>query len=261
MPQVTHVTEDGADAGTVHRALVSSWARIYGAVPGATFEESDDLIRLSCPVFPIPQCNGAWVMVDSERAVAALPEAVAAVEEAGLAPWVQTRSGQERAQAAARSLGLTHVERVPGMAARPEELGAVATDLEIRLINDTETEDGTDLLSVAFGAPKELFVRFGEVFRALAGISWYVGRIDGIVVSTALAFEIDHVVGIFNVATSPEHRRRGHGAALTARAAQDGFARGCELAYLQSSELGYGVYRKLGFRDVEEYLLFTRPPA
>ena len=34
---------------------------------------------------------------------------------------------------------------------------------------------------------------------------------------------------------------------------------GAELAYLQSSAMGHGVYRRLGFRDVEEYCLLTRP--
>ena len=32
-----------------------------------------------------------------------------------------------------------------------------------------------------------------------------------------------------------------------------------EFAFLQSSEIGHSVYRKLGFRDVEEYVLLTRP--
>jgi hypothetical protein len=42
---------------------------------------------------------------------------------------------------------------------------------------------------------------------------------------------------------------------------RDGFEAGSELAFLQSSEIGHGVYRRLGFRDVEEYVLLTRPFA
>jgi predicted GNAT family acetyltransferase len=57
----------------------------------------------------------------------------------------------------------------------------------------------------------------------------------------------------------PDHRGRGHGAALTARVVQHGFADGARLAFLQSSLLGHSVYRRLGFRDVEEYTLLTRP--
>jgi predicted GNAT family acetyltransferase len=61
------------------------------------------------------------------------------------------------------------------------------------------------------------------------------------------------------VATSPEHRGRGYGASLTCRAVRDGFDAGSELAFLQSTEIGHGMYLRLGFRDVEEYTLLTRP--
>jgi ribosomal protein S18 acetylase RimI-like enzyme len=166
-----------------------------------------------------------------------------------------------RTQAAARALGLTHEERVPGMVALPEELVEVAVDLDIGPIVEAEIEESAELLSIAFGAPKDLFSRFATAFLALPEVTWYVGREDGAVASTAVAFAADDAVGIFDVATPPEHRRRGYGAAMTARAARDGFAAGSDFAFLRSSELGYGVYRRLGFRDVEEYVLLTRPPT
>jgi hypothetical protein len=40
---------------------------------------------------------------------------------------------------------------------------------------------------------------------------------------------------------------------------RDGFNGGSAFAFLQSSGLGHGVYERLGFRDVEEYVLLTRP--
>ncbi len=141
----------------MHRVLVSLWARLYDVIDGARFEPGSDLIVAVCPEFPIPQCNGPWVVEDSPAAVDALPAAIATV-------------------------------------------------------------------------------------------------------STALGFTIDGATGIFNVATPPEHRGRGYGAVLTARAARDGFEAGSEFAFLQSSEIGHTVYRRLGFRDVEEYVLLTRPP-
>jgi hypothetical protein len=57
--------------------------------------------------------------------------------------------------------------------------------------------------------------------------------------------------GVFSVATPPAHRRRGYGAALTARAVTDGLAAGAAWAWLQSSPPGYGIYARLGFRTVE----------
>jgi predicted GNAT family acetyltransferase len=78
-------------------------------------------------------------------------------------------------------------------------------------------------------------------------------------VSTAVGYSIDGTVGIFNVATPPEFRRRGYGAAITAHAARDGLNHGADLAWLQSSSMGESVYLRLGFREVETYLLHTRP--
>jgi predicted GNAT family acetyltransferase len=89
---------------------------------------------------------------------------------------------------------------------------------------------------------------------------WYVGRSGGAIVSTALGFTCEGSTGVFNVATPSEHRGRGYGAALTSRVLRDGFEAGSKFGFLQSSAIGHGVYRRLGFRDVEEYTLFTRPP-
>jgi ribosomal protein S18 acetylase RimI-like enzyme len=70
------------------------------------------------------------------------------------------------------------------------------------------------------------------------------------------------VAGIYNVCTVPEARGRGIGRAVTAAALEDAVARGLRLAVLGSSELGYPVYRRLGFRDVSRLRSYaTLPPA
>jgi GNAT superfamily N-acetyltransferase len=235
------------------------WSRLYEVIDGARFEPRADLIVAVCPAFPIPQCNGPWVVEDSPAAVDALPAAIAEVEAAGAWPWVQTRSGHHRTQAAARALGLIHIEHAPGMVMRPGELSEVDVELEVTPIADEEIDEAIAVLSVSFGAPKELFARFSATMRTIPEATWYVGRVDGTTVSTALGFTIDGATGIFNVATPPEHRGHGYGAALTAQAARDGFQAGSKFAFLQSSEIGHTIYRRLGFRDVEEYVLQTRP--
>lgn len=249
------------EALALHRALVSTWACLFAAIDGARFEPRSDLVVAICPAFPIPQCNGPWVVEDSPDAVDALPAAIAEAEAAGAWPWVQTRSGHERTRAAARELGLTHVERIPGMVVRPGELAEVDVELDIGPIADDEIGAAVAMLAVAFEAPEELFARFSAALGAVQEATWYIGRADGVAVSTALGFTIDGATGVFNVATPPAERGRGYGAALTARVARDGFEAGSELAFLQSSEIGHSVYRRLGFRDVEEYVLLTRPPV
>jgi predicted GNAT family acetyltransferase len=114
-------------------------------------------------------------------------------------------------------------------------------------------------LTDAFDEPGEVFARIGEAALATPGARWYVGRVDGAVVSAGLGVTGAKATGIFNVATTAAQRRRGHGSALTARAARDGFAEGAGLAYLQASAAGHSSYRRIGFRDVDEYVVLQRP--
>jgi ribosomal protein S18 acetylase RimI-like enzyme len=248
-----------SEATTMHRALESVWGLLYAQVPGARFERRGDLFFALHPAFPIPQCNGPWVVEDTEAAADALGAAIAETEAAGAHPWVQTRSGHDRTQRAAGELGLTRRETLPGMVVRPGQLVAPDDDgLAVDAIDEDGMAGANDVLASSFRAPRELFDAFGAALTAIPEAPWYVGRVDGEIVATAVGITVDGATGVFNVATAPEHRGQGYGARLTARVVEDGFANGAELAYLQSSAMGHGVYRKLGFRDVEEYVLLTR---
>ena len=160
-------------------------------------------------------------------------------------------------------LGLTARESLPGMVVRPDELVSPPSDeaLAIDLIAADEASSANAVLAASFGVPIEMLDAIAAAFLSLEGVSCFVGRVDGEVVATALGITIDDVTGVFNVATMPDHRGRGHGAALTARVVRDGIERGARLAFLQSSALGHRVYQRLGFRDVEEYILLSRPAA
>jgi ribosomal protein S18 acetylase RimI-like enzyme len=244
----------------MHRALESVWSRLYKQIDGASFERRGDLFVALYPPLPMLQCNGPWVVEDTKEAAVGLAGAVTEVEAAVAKAMIQTRSGHELAQRAAAELGFTNRVTLPGMTMRPEELASVPSDgFSIDLIAGDEADTANDVLAAAFGAPRELFDAFSAACTRIDGAAWYGGRVDGEMVATALGLVSDGAIGVFNVATSPEYRGRGYGAALTARVARDGFANGATLAYLQSSEMGHGVYRKLGFRDVEEYVLLTRP--
>jgi ribosomal protein S18 acetylase RimI-like enzyme len=67
------------------------------------------------------------------------------------------------------------------------------------------------------------------------------------------------VAGIYNVATAPDVRRLGLGAALTATAVAEGRERGYEVAVLGASALGHGIYERLGFADVCRDLVYLLP--
>jgi len=85
---------------------------------------------------------------------------------------------------------------------------------------------------------------------------FWIGFADDRPVTVAAACVTDGVVGVYAVATAPEARGRGYGAAITDIAAR------CDPALpslLQSSDLGFPVYQRLGFETVSQYTLWLRP--
>jgi ribosomal protein S18 acetylase RimI-like enzyme len=78
-------------------------------------------------------------------------------------------------------------------------------------------------------------------------------------VAAAALFVGAGVAGIYNVCTVPEARGRGIGRAVTAAALAHALARGLRLAVLGSSDMGYPVYRRLGFREVSRLRSYATP--
>jgi GNAT superfamily N-acetyltransferase len=69
-------------------------------------------------------------------------------------------------------------------------------------------------------------------------------------VATSTVFYGAGVAGIYNVATLKTWRGKGLGAAVTLQPLLDARAKGVRAGILQSSELGYQVYQRLGFKEL-----------
>jgi GNAT superfamily N-acetyltransferase len=162
-------------------------------------------------------------------------------------------------------------ESLPGMAAWPIADGlpgpaardALPHDLDIRRVDDEASfEEHLGVIADGFGMPLDLARRLfppGSLDRP--GLAAFTGYRDGRPVTTSLAYTKDGTVGVYNVATLFEARRRGYGAAMTRRAVDDGRERGATVAILQSSVMGRRVYESLGFEEVVWYRAFLEASA
>jgi ribosomal protein S18 acetylase RimI-like enzyme len=248
------------DAERMHEALRTAFERICAPLDDARFERRHGYDFLAVQPIPIALFNGVWPLDDAAAPV--LSAALAELDELGLPSSVQVRSGQTpQSETEAKRVGLVKETQMPGMVAREQDLPAGApAGLEVtRVAGGADLDEAMTTAATGFGAPTSLMAPlYTNEVLALDGLSCYLGRASGRAVSTSIGFGVDSTVGIFNVATLPDQRNQGYGAALTAAAARGGFADGAELAWLQSSALGLSVYRGLGFREVETYLLLTR---
>jgi ribosomal protein S18 acetylase RimI-like enzyme len=247
-------------ADRLHAAISTTFEGFYSVIDDASFERRAGHARLLFPAVPIRVFNG--VIVESQPC-SGVAESIREVEERGVPCGVQLRATRHRdVEAEAERLGFTARIPMPGMAVSAEELAdARAPGLEIsRAADEKGLADAARVAAAGSGAPLALMrPLYAPAFLRLAGSAVYVGRVDGETVTTAIGYQTGTDVAIFSVGTPPEHRRRGYGGAITAHAARAAFENGADLAWLQTSEIGESVYRRLGFRHVELHFLLHRP--
>jgi ribosomal protein S18 acetylase RimI-like enzyme len=156
--------------------------------------------------------------------------------------------------------GLRHSVDLPGMVAE-RILPPVKPlpKLEIRRVGDAATRDAFCAIgSVCFHVPvpwfREVFDN-DSVFERFIG---WVGYVDGEPVSTAATVMGGGAVGVYNVATMPEHQRRGYGETVMRHAVAEAERRhGIGQTILQSTPAGHRLYERMGFRTVSSVAVYA----
>ena len=87
----------------------------------------------------------------------------------------------------------------------------------------------------------------------------WIGRVGGEVVATSRISIGAGVAGLYAISTLPAHRGKGYGRAMTIAALRAARQIDYRIGVLQASDLGYGVYKRLGFRDLFSYDVFVHP--
>ncbi len=154
--------------------------------------------------------------------------------------------------------GLTPAGDIPGMAADlqafKEDL-PVPSDLIIERVSDIETlKEWLHPFTTGFGFPDFTASTFFDIFASLGldqhlPLHHYIGWLKGEPVASSSVLFGAGVAGIYNVATVPQVRGQGIGAALTLAPLRESRDMGYRIGVLQSSSMGFNVYRRIGFQE------------
>jgi ribosomal protein S18 acetylase RimI-like enzyme len=151
--------------------------------------------------------------------------------------------------------GFLFDDNTPGMAMDLADLPAKRNGaLTIRRVEDRPAlAEYVRTMLQGFGIPETEAATLTAVFEDLGldlPIRHYLGLLNDRPVATVALVLGAGVAGIYNVATLPEARGRGIGSAMTLAPLYEARDMGYQAGILQSSKMGYGVYRRLGFREV-----------
>jgi ribosomal protein S18 acetylase RimI-like enzyme len=119
----------------------------------------------------------------------------------------------------------------------------------------------TELTTVCFDIPPPVAQAVYAPESAWNGAyQGFVGLMGGRPVAIVALVRGAGVLGVYSLGTRPEFRRRGYGEALLREAvAQMQPASGApveEPLVLESTEAGYRLYRRLGFRDITKFTVY-----
>lgn len=202
----------------------------------ATTNITENEVAAVIDVFRAKSCPFRWWLTPSTR-----PEGLAAILEAH---------------------GMRHAYDAPGMAA-----DLTALDLDVPPpagVTVRRVDDLTPWLAVfipTYASPPEDAAIWREAYEQ-CDERWthFVAFLGDEPVATTSVLLQGELAGIYVVATLGKARGRGIGAAVTRAAMRFARDRGATQAALQSSELGYGVYRGLGFVEYCNLRLYDWRP-
>lgn len=156
--------------------------------------------------------------------------------------------------------GLRMISHPPGMLApslAPPQRALPAIEVR-RVASEADRRAFADLTSVAFDIPIGIARQVYSEERAWRGeYQGFVGYVNGRPVSMVAIVPAANALGVYSLGALPLDRRKGYGeAVLRAAAAEMRRETGMEKLVLESTDSGYALYHRMGFRDVTRYTVY-----
>lgn len=238
----------------------------FGQYPQATRIDEPRVAGVISGI-PVPFFNGiAATNIEDDRDI----DRITAMFRERQAPfrwWLTPSTRPSDLEAKLLARGFHHTYDANGMVA---ELAKVDFDapppreLTIqRVANARQFDAWIDVFAETFDIPPHVCAIWRDAYTVFGFDDiWvhYVGYLDEKPVTITSLLMAEDLGGIYCVGTIPEARGRGVGRALTLAAMKEAKERGATRAVLQSSDMGYGVYRAIGFEDVCALRLYDWRP-
>jgi GNAT superfamily N-acetyltransferase len=245
---------------------VNAW---YGALkafallqPEGLFQEGELGTKLLVTGVRMAFLNGVFSSArqpDAGAITALLPSR----ETFGL-PWsIQVRGDQPSPTivSLATECGRSRQVSLPFMIRQFDEAPPYEIDSDSLHVRRATVEDCSTYqvaMAAGFEGPVELFSPFSSpsVLGAPRMTAWLAEE-QGIAVGTGFGVLIGNWVGIFNITTHPDYRRRGYGKAMIKTVIQDAYSAGARGAFLHGTPTGTLLYESMGFGRAENWAVFV----
>lgn len=244
------------------------WRAVAPHLPGGELHDGPDAtwFQSSVPFFPFNQVvRASFAPGEADAAVDAV---VARFRSHGLPFCWNVGPASQPLDLASRleSRSPARSSSMPAMAidlSQSLEAAAPPAALVIERVRDDAAldrwarayRDGFDLQERFVATLRDAYAALG--FADDGPFCHYVGLLDGAPVACSTMFldagacpeRSRRVAALWHIATLPDQRKRGIGAALTLQPLIDAQALGSTIGVLYASEMGTPLYRRLGFRE------------
>lgn len=142
----------------------------------------------------------------------------------------------------------------------PPARAPITTDVQVRPIeSDNDLAVAQRIIAEAHGVPMaSLAVLYSRELLDGGVVSGWLAERDGQPAGTAWFSKVGGLLGVLEMMTVPDHRRRGVGGQMLRAGMSVGLHAGAEGAFLWSSPIGRGVYEAAGFQPVDEMTMWGR---
>ena len=269
MPMMTLTLES-----STHHELVKaieenqfSFFRSFRDWPRIKVHDENDMRWLESDI-PFPPLNGVWhTQLESEKVEATIQSLIEQAKSRNVPMlwWVGPTSQPTDLGSHLKRQGFVSMGQGPGMIIDLTTLNehvSLPENLTIQKVTDHELLKTWGEVFVRSGLPEFMTQPVSEriLYANPDILLTYMGWLDGKPVATSQMLLANGAAGMYNIATLPEARRRGIGLKMTLLPLLFARSQGYKIGVLTASEMGVGVYRSLGFKEICEINLYLWSP-